>query len=122
VRIPVHALRLARIVLAGPLLLVLAACRGPEAARGAQTPAQPPAVPLAARPQFTFASWSQAVPYIRSGQVIQTVSGQGGFSLILRDHTWVHLVDKPGDPLPRNPRDFIARNAPNAAAIRHSRE
>jgi hypothetical protein len=62
------------------------------------------------------------VPLIKAGRVVQTVSGHGGFSLILDDHTWVRLVAEPGDPLPANPKGYIARNAPNARTIRHSTE
>ena len=54
--------------------------------------------------------------------MIQTVSGQSGLALILRDHVWVHLVTKPDDPLPKHPLDFIYKNAPNAASIRHTTE
>jgi hypothetical protein len=62
------------------------------------------------------------VPLIRQGRVVQTVSGRGGFALILDDHTWVHILAEPGDPLPRNPNEYIARNAPNARSIKHSIE
>lgn len=106
------------LALAGLLGLGLASCQGPQASAPAPAPAQP----ALAKPQFTFASWSQVIPLIRNGQVIQTVSGRGGFSVILQDRTWVHLVAKPGDPLPKHPKDYISRNAPNAAAIRHSTE
>ena len=108
--------------LAPPALaaLVLGACSHPK-------PAPAPAAPAAAalkpaRPQFTFVSWTQAQRYIREGRVIQTVSGRGGFSLVLVDHTWLHLVAKPGDPLPKNPRDYISRYAPNAQSIHHTTE
>lgn len=104
-----------RLALATLLVLGLASCRPPQ-------PSGPGPASAAARPQFTFASWSEATRYIKEGKVIQTVSGQGGFSLILRDHTWVRLVARPGDPLPGNPKEYIARNAPNARTIRHSRE
>lgn len=73
-------------------------------------------------PQFTFSPWRKAVPLIRAGRVVQTVSSHGGFALILDDHTWVRLVSEPGDPLPRDIKGFIARTAPNAKAIRHSTE
>jgi len=96
----------------------LAACKGPE-----PSPPPAPAKPQTApKPQFTFGSWTQVIPLIKAGKVVQTVSGRGGFSVILDDHTWVHLVAKPGDPLPKNPNDYISRNAPNARAIRHSTE
>jgi len=119
----------------GLLALALASCQGPEP-RPAPAPgtARPPgqarpqgqappqaASPLA-RPQFTFASWSQAVGMIKDGKVIQTVTGKGGFSLILEDHTWVRILARPGDPLPGNPKEYVVRNAPNARAIKHSRE
>jgi hypothetical protein len=112
-----------RLALSALLVLMLASCRSPNApAPGPKpAPAATPAPP-ATQPQFTFASWTQAQRYIKEGKVIQTVSGRGGFSLILADHTWVHLVAKPGDPLPRNPKDYIYRNAPNAASIRHTKE
>jgi len=105
-------------VLTGLLALGLASCNAPEA----PAPRPAPSKAAAARPQFTFAAWSQVVPLIKGGEVIQTVSGKGGFAVILRDHTWVRLVAKPGEPLPKNPKDFISRNAPNAAAIRHTTE
>jgi hypothetical protein len=109
-----------RLALSAVLVLMLASCRSPNAPAPGPKPA-PPAPPVT-QPQFTFASWTQAQRYIKEGKVIQTVSGRGGFSLILADHTWVHLVAKPGDPLPRNPKDYIYRNAPNAASIRHTKE
>jgi len=103
--------------------LLAAACRPPAARAPAPAPAAAPASPRGpARPQFTFASWSEAAALIRAGQVLETVSGRGGFALILKDHTWVHPVARPGDPMPRNPLEFVARNAPNARAIRHSTE
>lgn len=104
-----------RLTLAALLALGLASCKAPA-------PVRSPTAPPVAQPQFTFASWTQAQGYIKAGKVIQTVTGSSGLSLILADHTWVHLVDKPGDPLPRNPKDYINRNAPNAHAIRHTRE
>ena len=106
--------------LAGILLLALA-CGSPRTSAPA-APAAPGAPAAVAQPQFTFASWSVASRLVREGRVIQTVSGKGGFSLILNDHTWVRLVAKPGDPLPKNPREYVFRNAPNAAMIRHSTE
>jgi len=105
-------------------LLAALGCRPPAAPAppAAATPA-PPARPQGpARPQFTFSTWSEAAVLIRSGQVVGTVSGRGGFALILKDHTWVRPVAKPGDPLPRDPVAFVARTAPNAKAIRHSTE
>jgi hypothetical protein len=78
--------------------------------------AQPPA------PQFTFASWRQVQPLIKSGRVIETVTGKDGLSLILDNHSWVHVVAKPGEPLPRNPLDYVYRFAPNASAIKHVRQ
>jgi hypothetical protein len=124
---PMTSLRLAL-----GLALVLCACRQPQPQP--QAPAKPtgpaprPATPPATgakpgfKPQFTFASWTQAAEHIRNGDVIETVSGHGGFSLILKDHTWVRPVSKPGDPLPRNPMEFLERNAPNAKSIRHTKE
>ena len=103
------------------LVLGLCACQSPKPpAHHPPAPAPPPPPPPA--PQFSFASWTQAKGLIRAGRVLQTVSGRGGFSLILDDHTWVHLVATSGDPLPRNPMDFIYRNAPNAAAIKQVHE
>jgi hypothetical protein len=113
-----------RLALAALLALGLGSCRSPKTPAPAPPPAAAaatPAPPLA-QPQFTFAAWSQAQRYIKEGKVIQTVSGRGGFSLILADHTWVHLVAKPGDPLPKNPKEYIYRNAPNAGSIRHTKE
>ncbi|MGA2082238.1 MAG: hypothetical protein ABSH53_16750 [Holophaga sp.] len=121
------------------LALALASCRTPAPATGPRpapgpTPGPTPAPAPAARPaptapaksqlapQFTFRTWSQALPLVKQGRVIETVTGHGGVSLILDDHTWVHLVAGPGEPLPRNPLDLVARNAPNAKAIKHSRE
>lgn len=101
------------------LTLGLCSCTAPESSGAPPVPGR---TQTAARPQFTFAPWSQATALIKAGKVLQTVSGSGGFSLILQDHTWVHLVAQPGDPLPRNPKEFIARNAPNAKAIRHTTE
>jgi hypothetical protein len=109
------------VCLTGLLALGLGSCRSPHPA--APPPASAKAAPQAlARPQFIFASWSQAKDLILQGQVIQTVSGKSGLALILRDHVWVHLVAKPDDPLPRHPLDFIFKNAPNAASIRHTTE
>ena len=101
------------------LTLGLCSCRAPDSSGAPPAPAR---TQTAARPQFTFATWSQATVLIKAGKVIQTVSGSGGLSLILQDHTWVHLVAQPGDPLPQNPLAYIARNAPNAKAIRHTTE
>ncbi len=117
-------LRSLAVLLAG---LLAGACRPPagvpKAAAPPPAPAPAPVRPQGpARPQFTFASWSEAAALIRAGQVLETVSGRGGFALILKDHTWVRPVAKPGDPVPRNPLEFVARNAPNARAIRHSSE
>lgn len=115
-------------------LALLSACRAPAPApRPAPgpgvrpAPSQPPAAgrPPEVRgpaPQFTFSTWRKAIPLIKQGRVVQTVSGHGGFALILDDHTWVRLVAEPGDPLPGNPRAYIAQNAPNAKAIKHSSE
>jgi len=114
-------------------LALLGACRapapsprpGPAGPAGpAPTPTRPPGAqpPGTPPPQFTFSSWRKAVLLIRQGKVVQTVSGRGGFALILDDHTWVHLVAEPGDPLPRDPKAFIDRNAPNARAIKHTTE
>lgn len=102
------------------LLLGLCACQSPKPAHHPPAPAPPPPPPPA--PQFSFASWTQAKSLIRAGRVLQTVSGRGGFSLVLDNHTWVHVVATSGDPLPRNPMDFIYRNAPNAAAIKQVHE
>jgi hypothetical protein len=110
-------------------LLILAACRSPQPA-----PAPPPKAPVQAgpqgqagasapaRPQFTFAGWSRIRALVQSGQVIATVSGRGGFAVILQDRTWVRLIAKPDDPMPRNPVDLVNRLAPNARDIRHSTE
>ena len=108
--------------LAGLLALGLASCRPPAPEASAKRP--PLSGPLGpAKPQFTFSGWSAAKSLIRGGQVIQLVSGRaGGYSLVLQDRTWVHLVAKPGDPLPGNPMEFINKNAPNAKAIRHTVE
>jgi len=110
-----------RLALAALLALGLASCQSPKAPAPGRPSAAAPLPPVA-QPQFTFASWTQAQHYIKDGKVVQTVTGRGGFSLILADHTWVHLVAKPGDPLPRNPKEYIYRNAPNAATIRHTKE
>ena len=107
------------LALSGALLLALA-CGSPRTS--APAPAAPAAQAAPPQPQFTFASWSVASRLVREGRVIQTVAGRGGFSLILNDHTWVRLVAKPGDPLPKNPREYVFRNAPNAAMIRHTTE
>jgi len=101
------------------------ACRSPNPA---ETPVQvkavpaPPAAPAPAAPQFNFASWNQVKPLIKAGRVVQTVQGRGGLSLVLDNHNWIHIVAKPGDPLPKNPMDFIYRNAPNAGEIKQTRE
>jgi hypothetical protein len=108
--------------LIGLLALGLGSCRPPAPQPPAAHPAQGGGLGPA-KPQFTFASWSAAKSLIRGGQVVQLVSGRaGGYSLILQDRTWVHLVAKPGDPLPGNPMEYINKNAPNAKAIRHSVE
>jgi hypothetical protein len=108
--------------LIGLLVLGLGACRPPAPHPPAARPAQAGSLGPA-KPQFTFSTWSAAKSLIRGGQVIQLVSGRaGGYSLILQDRTWVHLVAKPGDPLPGNPMEFINKNAPNAKAIRHTVE
>jgi hypothetical protein len=117
----------ARGALAG-ILLLLGACRAPAPAPAPARPqgsaATGPARPQgnAPKPQFTFSPWSRAVPLITQGRVVQVVSGHGGWSLILDDHTWVHLVPDPADPLPRNIMDFIARKAPNARSIKQTKE
>ena len=109
--------------LAGLLALGVCSCRSPRPAAPPQGSTKGTAQAHAlAKPQFIFASWSQAKELILQGQVIQTVSGKNGLALILRDHVWVHLVTKPDDPLPRHPLDFIFKNAPNAASIRHTTE
>jgi hypothetical protein len=107
-----------RLVLAGLLALGICSCHAPQPAPAGPAPiaAQAPA------PQFTYVSWNQVKPLIRAGRIVQTVSGRGGLSLILDNHNWLHLVAKPGDPLPKNPMDFIYRNAPNAGAIRYTKE
>jgi hypothetical protein len=102
---------------AGALLAALAACHSP-----APAPAPAPAAQAPQQPQFTYGSWTTVSRLVREGKVIQTVSGHNGFSVILTDHTWVHLVAKPGDPLPKNPREYVYRHAPNAAMIRHTNE
>ncbi len=99
-----------------------APARGPAPPLAAPSPAGAPRTQGAARPQFIFATWSKALPLIRQGRVTETVTGSGGVSLILDDHTWVHLVAEPGDPLPRNLMDQLASNAPNAKNIKHSKE
>jgi hypothetical protein len=115
------------LILASLWALALGSCRSPKPA-AATTPAATPAAGAPAhpagppKPQFTFATWGQATGMIKAGQVIQTVSSSHGFSLILQDHTWVHVLAKPGEPLPKNPRSYVFRNAPNAAAIRHTNE
>jgi hypothetical protein len=114
-------MRRSAFALAGLLALGLCSCRSPHPAAPPAGSAKGAAQPLA-KPQFIFASWSQAKDLILQGQVIQTVSGQSGLALILRDHVWVHLVTKPDDPLPKHPLDFIYKNAPNAASIRHTTE
>ena len=115
-----------RVALAGCLALFpalfLASCRNPAPQAPSKRPGQ--AGPLGpAQPQFTFSGWKAATALIRGGQVIQLVSGRaGGYSLILQDRTWVHLVAKPGDPLPGNPMEFINKHAPNAKEILHTVE
>ena len=44
--------------------------------------------------------------------MLQVVTGPGGISLVLDDHTWVHLLNDPTDPLPPNPWDDIVKHAP----------
>ena len=102
------------------LALGLGACRSPKPAPAAR-PA-PAKAQNSVKPQFIYASWSQTKAFILEGRVIQTVSGQGGLSLILADHTWVHPVARPDDPLPLHPLEFVFKNAPNAQSIRHSTE
>ena len=85
-------------------------------------PAPQAALATQTAPQFNFASWNQVKPLIKAGRVIQTVNGKGGLSLILDNRNWIHIVAKPGDPLPKNPMDYIYRNAPNAGDIKQVHE
>ena len=116
-------------LLAAGLLALLGACQKPQPgvptrpSGPGQASGAPGAKPQGGfKAQFTFSSWTEATKLIRDGAVVETVSGHGGFSLILKDHTWVRPVAKPNDPLPKDPMDFIAKNAPNAKSIKHSKE